>query len=52
MTRPPRTPRSPARLTLRLGRWLEADATGWGIVAVPVVVLLALGGFALRLWLA
>jgi hypothetical protein len=32
--------RKPATLTLRIGRWFEANATGWGVIALPVVVLL------------
>ena len=47
--RPPPAP--PATLSLKLGSWLEAHATGWGVVAVPLVVLLLLAGLALRLWL-
>lgn len=42
-------------LTVRIGTWFEARATGEGvrevrIIALPVVVLLVLGGLALRLW--
>lgn len=38
-------------LSLRLGGWLEAHATGWGVAAIPLVILLVLAGAALR-WLA
>lgn len=42
-------------LTVKIGSWFEARATGEGvrevrIIALPVVVLLVLGGLALRLW--
>ena len=36
-------------LQLKLGRAFEARATGWGIVAIPVVLALILGFAALRL---
>ena len=36
-------------LSLKLGSWLEANATGWGIVAIPVVILLLLAGAKLGL---
>ncbi|MGH6910710.1 MAG: hypothetical protein ACREE0_19215 [Phenylobacterium sp.] len=41
MTRAPANPKKNT-LTLKLGSWLEANATGWGIVAIPVVILLLL----------
>lgn len=42
----------PATLSLRMGQWFEANATGWGVLAVPIVVML-LGAAALaRLVLA
>jgi len=34
--------RRSAFLTVRLGRWFEARAAGWGVVAVPVLVLMLL----------
>ena len=34
--------------TLRVGSWLEASATGWGVVAVPVLMLLILGAALMR----
>ena len=40
-----------ASLTLKLGDWLEAHATGWGIAAIPIVVGLLLGAVALKFWL-
>lgn len=40
-----------ATLSLRLGSWLEAHATGWGVAAIPLVVVLVIAGAALR-WLA
>ncbi len=39
--------RPPATLTLKVGQWLEANASGWGVLAVPVVLLLLLGAAAL-----
>ena len=37
----------PATFSLKLGQWFEANATGWGILAVPaVVVLLVLASIA------
>lgn len=38
-------------LSLKLGGWLEAHATGWGVVAIPIVVVLVLAAEGLRLWL-
>lgn len=29
-------------LTVKLGRWFEARAAGWGVVAIPVLVLILL----------
>jgi len=26
-------------VSLRLGRWFEAKASGWGVAALPIVVL-------------
>jgi hypothetical protein len=43
-------PRRRATLSLRLGPWLEAHATGWGVAAVPLVVVLVLAAAALK-WL-
>lgn len=31
---------SKSSLSLKLGNWLEADATGWGVVAIPVIGLM------------
>jgi hypothetical protein len=41
----------PDTLTLKLGTWLEAHATGWGVAAIPLVVTLILAAAALK-WLA
>lgn len=35
---------SSATLTIRIGSWFEARATGWGVVAVPLSLVLALAG--------
>lgn len=29
-------------LRFKLGNWLEADASGWGVVAIPILGLLLL----------
>lgn len=40
---PARRPRKPAaEVSIRLGAWLEAHATGWGVVVVGVVALAVL----------
>ena len=39
-------------LSIKLGGWLEANATGWGVVAVPIVVALVLVAAGLKIWLA
>jgi hypothetical protein len=31
-----------ATLTIRIGSWFEARATGWGVAAVPLSLILAL----------
>jgi hypothetical protein len=41
---PERNP--PNALTVRLGRWFEAGATGWGVVVIPVIVVLVLAATA------
>jgi hypothetical protein len=50
----PSPAKSPTRatLTLKLGGWLEAHATGWGVAAIPIVILSVLGASALRWFLA
>jgi hypothetical protein len=35
--------RDPHALSLRIGGWFEAQASGWGLVAILVLVLLVLG---------
>jgi hypothetical protein len=52
MRRTDRQPAAPASLSLKLGSWLEAHATGWGVAAIPVVLGLLLGAAALRWMLA
>jgi hypothetical protein len=32
-----------ATLRVRIGQWFEANATGWGVVVVPLLVALLLG---------
>ena len=36
-------------LSLKLGSWLEAHATGWGVIAIPVLGLMLLGAALLGL---
>ena len=45
------SPRSRTRdtLSLKIGAWFEAQATGWGILAIPAVLLLALLAAAIKL---
>ena len=31
----------PTSLTVKLGSWFEARATGWGVAAIPVLLVLA-----------
>lgn len=40
MIAPFKTP--PPTLSVRIGSWFEASATGWGVVAVPLTLLLAM----------
>jgi len=30
----------PTSLTVKLGSWFEARATGWGVAAIPLLLLL------------
>ena len=34
---------SKTSLSFKLGNWLEADATGWGVVAIPILGLMLMG---------
>lgn len=47
----PKRSKPPSSFTLRLGNWLEAQGTGWGVLAVPMVVLLVVAAAVLRAWL-
>ncbi len=42
---PSRNPTSakdcPTSLTVKIGSWFEARATGWGVAAIPVLLLMA-----------
>lgn len=38
------TQRAPSTLSFKIGRWMEATATGWGIVALMVLALAMIGG--------
>jgi hypothetical protein len=48
MPQDPHPPSTPSALSLKIGRWAEARATGWGIAALVVLAVLgaavALGG--------
>ena len=46
---PHASPPKKSTLSLKLGNWLEANATGWGIVAIPIVIALLLAGAAFGL---
>jgi hypothetical protein len=46
---PVQTRNQPATLSLEIGQWFKANATGWGIVAVPLVVLLVVGATLVRI---
>jgi hypothetical protein len=39
---------SPASLKLKLGDWLEAHATGWGVAAIPAILVILLAAAALK----
>lgn len=42
----------PSSLSMKLGGWFEANATGWGVAAIPLVLALLLGFAVLKLiWL-
>ena len=41
--------RPKASLSLKLGGWLEAHATGWGVAAIPVVVAMVLAAATFRI---
>ena len=40
---------SPDSLSLKLGNWFEAHATGRGVIAIPIVVLVIAGVAAAKL---
>lgn len=41
MPNPTRSSRDATALSLRIGRWVEAHATGWGVAALVVLAGLA-----------
>ncbi len=47
----PRPSRSRNTLSFRLGAWFEAHATGWGVWAVPLILLLLAGLELVRIML-
>jgi len=40
MSGPPSPTDPPNSLFLRLGHWFEARGTGWGVAAIPLLMLL------------
>lgn len=48
----PASPRPRTALYLKLGGWLEARATGWGVAAIPLIITLLVAAEAARLWLS
>ena len=45
---PHSTDPSPDSLSLKLGGWFEAHATGKGVIAIPLVVLILAAAVALK----
>ena len=43
------SPANSATVIVRLGRWFEASATGWGILVVPLLLVLVLLAWLLRM---
>jgi len=50
MTRPLPRRSAPAALSLRIGAWFEAQATGWAVLAIPLILVL-LAGLTVAGWL-
>lgn len=48
-SRPKTAPLTRDTLSLKLGNWFEAHATGAGVIAIPLVLLILFGGAALKL---
>jgi hypothetical protein len=44
-----RKPKPESTLSLKLGNWLEANATGWGVIAIPILGLMLMGAALLGL---
>ena len=36
-------------LSVKLGGWFEAQATGWGVLAIPIIILIVAVAAVLRL---
>lgn len=47
MPRAPRSRTAIAAVSFKLGRWAEAQATGWGVAALPVVLVILLAAWVL-----
>jgi hypothetical protein len=41
---------TPHTIAIRIGRWFEASASGWGIAALVIVLGLAVAGRVLGHW--
>ncbi|UTP39766.1 hypothetical protein M9M90_00900 [Phenylobacterium sp. LH3H17] len=48
-SRPKTAPLTRDTLSLKLGTWFEAHATGTGVIAIPVVLLILIAGAAMKL---
>jgi hypothetical protein len=44
-----RSPNNHDSLSVKLGNWFEAHATGRGVIAVPIVVLIVVAAAAVKL---
>lgn len=49
MRSPTRPASRPHTLTVRIGSWFEAQASGWGVLAVAAILVLVLAAGALGL---
>jgi hypothetical protein len=44
----PSLPASSTTVVVKLGRWFEASATGWGVLVVPLLLVLVLAAALLH----
>jgi hypothetical protein len=47
----PPSSRSPDSLSVKVGSWFEANATGKGVLVIPIVVLVVVLAAAVKFWL-